>query len=109
MPVRLEKWDPAWGELSEAAMRHRLEQEGYLVSRYLYPPGTVFDDHTHSVDKKDTVLAGRLKIVSEGQEFVLGPGDMIEIPAETVHNAAVVGGEAVVSLDATRPPRSKKH
>ena len=102
MPVRVEHWQAAWGPLSEAAMRKRLEAEGYSVSRYTYPPGTYFSEHTHAVDKKDTVLRGRLKIGAEGREFVLEPGDMIEIPAGTVHTAEVVGQEAVVSLDATR-------
>ncbi len=102
MPVRVEHWQKEWGPLSEAAMRRRLEAEGYSVSRYAYSPGTCFPEHTHGVDKKDTVLRGRLKIGVEGEEFVLGPGDMIEIPAGTVHTAEVVGDESVVSLDATR-------
>ena len=102
MPIRLEKWDPAWGKLSEAAMRRRLEAEGYSVSRYHYPPGTCFPEHTHAIDKKDTVLKGRLKIGAGGREFVLDPGDMIEIPAGAPHTAEVLGGETVVSLDATR-------
>jgi quercetin dioxygenase-like cupin family protein len=103
--VRLEKWDPAWGRLSEAAMRKRLEDEGYDVSRYVYPPGTYFPEHTHGVDKKDSVLRGRLKIGAEGKEYVLEAGAVIEIPAGTPHTAEVVGGEAVVSFDATRAPR----
>jgi quercetin dioxygenase-like cupin family protein len=102
VPVRVEKWDPAWGKLTEAAMRRRLEAEGYAVSRYHYPPGTCFPEHTHAIDKKDTVLKGRLKIGAAGQEFVLRAGDMIEIPAGTPHTAEVVGRETVVSLDATR-------
>lgn len=105
MPVRLEKWDSAWGQLSEAAMCKRLEGEGYGVSRYVYPPGTYFPEHTHAVDKKDSVLGGRLKIGTPGREFVLTAGDTIEIPAGTRHTAEVVGEEAVVSLDATRSPR----
>ncbi|MFQ5663439.1 MAG: cupin domain-containing protein [Terriglobia bacterium] len=102
MPVCVEKWNPAWGRLSEAAMRQRLEGEGYSVSRYVYPPGTYFPEHTHEVDKKDTVLAGRLKITAAGSEIVLEAGDIIELPAGTRHTAEVVGQEAVVSLDATR-------
>jgi quercetin dioxygenase-like cupin family protein len=102
MAVRVEHWQKEWGPLSEAAMRKRLEAEGYSASRYTYPPGTYFSAHTHEVDKKDTVLRGRLKIGAEGREIVLEPGDMIEIPAGTVHTAEVVGSEAVVSLDATR-------
>ena len=105
MAVRVEHWQEEWGPLGEAAMRKRLEAEGYSVSRYTYPPGTSFSAHTHEVDKKDTVLRGRLKIGAEGKEVVLGPGDMIEIPAGTVHTAEVVGEETVVSLDATRSRR----
>ena len=84
MPVRVQHWDPAWGALNEKNMRRWLERQGYAVSRYVYPPGTCFSDHTHEVDKKDTVLSGRLKIAAEGQEFVLAPGDIIEIPAHVV-------------------------
>jgi quercetin dioxygenase-like cupin family protein len=102
MPVRLEKWDPSWGRLNEAAMRRRLEDEGYAVSRYHYPPGTCFAEHSHPIDKKDTVLKGRLKIGAGGRQFLLKAGDMIEIPAGTPHTAEVVGRETVVSLDATR-------
>jgi len=83
-------------------MRRRLEAEGYAVSCYHYPPGASFPEHTHAIDKKDTVLRGRLKIGAEGREFVLEAGDMIEIPAGTLHTAEVVGNETVVSLDATR-------
>ena len=105
MPVRVEKRDPAWGRLSEAAMRRRLEGEGYAVNRYVYPPGTFFPEHTHAVDKKDGVLSGRLRIGAEGRQFVLEAGDVMGIPARARHAAEVVGGEAVVSLDATRSPR----
>jgi len=78
MPVRVEKWDPAWGRLSEAALRRRLEGEGYSVNRYVYPPGTFFPELTHAVDKKDAVLSGRLKIGAAGREFVLEAGDSID-------------------------------
>lgn len=85
-------------------MRQRLEAEGYHISKYHYPPGTYFPPHTHPVNKKDTVLQGRLKIGWEGGAVVLGPGDMIEIPAGFSHSAEVVGAAAVVSLDATKRP-----
>ena len=107
MPVRLERWDPAWGALSEQAIRRRLEAEGYAVTRYVYPPATVFPDHTHPVDKKDSVLRGRFKISAEGREIIMQAGDMVEIPAGTVHAARVLGDEPVVSFDATRPSSTK--
>jgi quercetin dioxygenase-like cupin family protein len=99
----VEKWDETkWGPLTEANMRKKLEAEGYSVAKYTYPPGTYFPDHTHSFDKKDTVLRGRFRLRLLGQEVILEPGDMIAVPANTIHNAEVVGDESVVSLDASK-------
>ena len=100
--MQIEHWKETWGDLSLSNMRRRLEQEGYSVIEYVYPPGTYFPDHTHVYDKKDAVLSGRFIIRAEGLEFVLGPGDMIAVPAGTLHSAEVIGDEAVVSLDASK-------
>lgn len=105
MPVAIQHWDSARGPLSEANMRRMLESEGYQVTRYRYPPGTFFSEHTHAIDKKDAVLAGRLRIGTSEGEVVLGAGDCIEIPAGMEHTAEVEGDETVVSLDATRVVR----
>ncbi|MBI4468223.1 MAG: cupin domain-containing protein [Acidobacteria bacterium] len=101
--TEIEKWDESkWGVLTESNMRRVLESRGYAVSKYTYPPGTYFPDHTHAIDKIDTVLKGRFLIRAEGGDHLLGPGDMIAVPAGTVHSAEVIGHETVVSLDATR-------
>ena len=102
MLPRVIHWNPEWGSLSEDVMTRLLVAEGYQVSCYQYPPGTCFPPHTHPLDKKDAVLRGRLRISWDGGASVLGPGDMIEIPAGWFHSAEVVGAETVVSLDATR-------
>ncbi len=101
--LRLERWNPdVQGPLTEAALRQRLEEQGYHVSKHVYPPGTSFPDHSHSIDKIDAVLAGRFRMVLEGEEAVLEAGDMLAVPKGALHSAAVVGDESVVSLDATR-------
>jgi quercetin dioxygenase-like cupin family protein len=101
--MKLEHWDSQkWGALSEANMCKKLEAEGYSVHKYVYPPGTVFLDHSHSIQKKDAVLSGRFLLASGPTEFILEAGDMLEVPAGTVHRASVVGNEPVVSLDATK-------
>lgn len=87
---------------TEAALRRELEERGYRVSRYVYPPGTRFPDHTHDRNKIDAVVSGRFRIVLEGEEIVLGPGDCVEVPRGAVHSAEVLGEEPVVSLDAVR-------
>lgn len=96
------KWHAADGPLSEPALRAKLESLGYRVAKYVYAPGTVFPDHKHDVDKIDAVLSGRFRLVVRGHMKVLGPGEWIEIPRGTVHNATVIGDEPVVSLDAVK-------
>ena len=67
--IKLEKWNTKQeGPLSEKALRKKLEQLGYSVSRYEYPPGTYFTDHTHDIDKIDAVLSGRFRMKMENQE-----------------------------------------
>lgn len=45
----------------------RLKDEGYSGSTYQFPPGTQFPYHTHSCDKKDSIITGRFKFVSRDQ------------------------------------------
>ena len=103
--MQVEKWDPVRdGPLSEKAMRERFVRRGYHVSRYVYPPGTVFPDHRHDIDKIDGVLSGRFRMTMHGRAVILEAGDSLAVPKGTVHSAEVVGNEPVVSLDATRGP-----
>lgn len=99
----VERWDEERdGPYSEDALRRKLEQRGYRVTRYTYPPGTVFPDHTHAVEKVDAVVAGRFRMTTADGEVILEAGDALQVPAGTVHSAEVVGNEPVVSLDAVR-------
>jgi quercetin dioxygenase-like cupin family protein len=97
------RWNAALdGEFSEAVLRAKLEALGYRVARYTYPPGTVFPDHRHEVDKIDAVVSGRFRLVIGGHLAELGAGDWVDVPRGTVHNAVVMGDDPVVSLDAIK-------
>jgi quercetin dioxygenase-like cupin family protein len=104
--MELEKWDEKrWGKLSEANMRKKLEFQGYAVTRYVYPSRTIFPEHSHSVDKKDAIVSGKFMIEANGRSFLLEAGDMLAVPAGTIHNAKVIGSEPVISLDAVLTSR----
>jgi quercetin dioxygenase-like cupin family protein len=101
--MQVEHWNTERdGPLTEGAMRRKLEERGYGVSRYVYPPGTHFPDHEHGVDKIDGVLSGRFRMIMSGQEAVLEPGDLLVVPRHVMHSAEVVGDQPVVSLDAVK-------
>ncbi len=79
--MKLERWDHERdGEPTEAALRAGLEALGYRVARYVYPPGTYFGEHTHSIDKIDAVVSGRFRMTVEGEEAVLEAGDRCTSP-----------------------------
>lgn len=102
--MKVERWNTEKdGPLTESLLRQKLERLGYQVSRFIYPPGTHFPDHTHDIDKIDAVIAGRFRMTLEGTAVVLEAGDSLAVPRGAVHSAEVVGDEPVVSLDATRP------
>jgi len=99
----LEHWNAARdGPLTEGALCRKLEAMGYGVSRYVYPPGTYFPEHSHAEDKIDAVLSGRFRLTMGGHAVVLEAGDWLAVPAGVVHRAEVIGSEPVVSLDAVR-------
>ncbi len=99
----LERWNvERVGPATEESLRRELEDRGYRVSRYEYPPGTTFPEHTHDVDKIDAVVSGRFRLEMGGEEVVLEAGDRLAVPRGTPHSAEVVGDETVVSLDAVR-------
>jgi quercetin dioxygenase-like cupin family protein len=103
MEFEILHWDnTADGGLSALSMQNKLEQMGYTVNQYIYPPGTCFPEHNHGIDKIDGVLSGKFKMTIYGQSIILQAGDMLVVPKGVVHSAEVVGNMSVVSLDAIR-------
>ncbi|XP_046549817.1 uncharacterized protein LOC124259679 isoform X2 [Haliotis rubra] len=101
--LKIEKWNPdSDGELTQANMKKKLKSQGYNCIQYTFTPGTDFPDHTHAVSKKDSITSGQFQFTMYGQTVILEPGDMIDVPANTVHNACVVGSKSVVFFDATK-------
>lgn len=101
--LKVEHWNSEKdGPLNETSMRNKLKSQGYSCTRYTFPPGTDFSDHTHSVSKKDSIISGQFRFAMLGKEVILQPGDMVVIPAGIVHNASVVGKESVIFFDATK-------
>lgn len=99
--VRLERWNPSDGPLSERRMMKLMEFEGYAVLVYTFRAGTLFPPHEHTRDKCDGVLEGILRVTVGESVFDLSAGDRLYLPAGTPHSAQVVGQKTVVSLDGT--------
>ncbi|XP_061188046.1 uncharacterized protein LOC133196128 [Saccostrea echinata] len=106
--LKIEKWNQEKdGDLTQSNMEQKLRKQGYKFVRYDFPPGINFPDHTHGVSKKDAILKGKMKFSMYGQTVILGPGDMIQVPKDRIHNASVVGNDFLVFYDATIDPNAE--
>ncbi len=90
------------GQSTEQTISSYLNDLGYNVTKYVYPPGAIFPPHSHNIDKIDVVLSGSLEMTLQGETIVLISMQYLEIPRGEVHSARVVGDEPVVSLDAVK-------
>ncbi|GMH36277.1 hypothetical protein BSKO_04145 [Bryopsis sp. KO-2023] len=101
--MKVEKWDvPKNGPASRSNIVSKLRKEGYQTMCYTFHPGTIFPDHSHGCDKKDSIISGKFLFRMDGETVVLEPGDMVEVPAGVTHYAEVVGDDPVEFVDASK-------
>jgi quercetin dioxygenase-like cupin family protein len=62
------------------------------------PVGGKTDRHTRDVEEIIYLLKGRTKVVLEGEEAVLEPGDSLFIPAGVEHHHESIGDEEMEHL-----------
>jgi quercetin dioxygenase-like cupin family protein len=88
-------------------VRTRLRTEGLDAGPWSNGPGDRYAAHQHMYDKVIAVERGSIRfgLPERGDGIDLEPGDRLELPAGTVHDA-VVGGAGVTCLEAHLPAGS---
>ena len=101
--MRLTRWMKETMPSLES-LRSMLTGEGLTVSEWTDPAGTVYPVHTHEYPEVRVVVRGHLRVglPETGEEFTLGPGDRLDLPADTPHWADVGEHEPVVYLAASQ-------
>jgi len=94
--IQLRPWDPAIGSLQLSTLRSRLQQEGMATAWWSEIPGTRTAEHAHAFPETHWVLSGFLRMRVAGQQFDLGPGDRLDVPAGTKQGAEVLGLAPVI-------------
>lgn len=99
--VQVDRWQGAGPEPDELA--ELLRSEGLSFYRWSNGPNYRYASHQHSYDKVILVQSGSIVfgLPQTGEEVALEPGDRLELPAGTDHDA-IVGPEGVVCLEAHR-------
>ncbi len=58
---------------------------GFSFGTFRDPPGQVWPDFTHPTDEFVVVAQGHVEITVGDETAVCAPGDLVSIPANTVH------------------------
>jgi quercetin dioxygenase-like cupin family protein len=83
-------------------LKLKLKGEGLESEIYADRPGVKYGRHKHDFDDFVVIVEGKMKIATDGHEWTLGPGDRLDIPANTLHRAEVLGKVDVRYLSAAK-------
>lgn len=103
MSVSVRKWERPEAQLQLGTLRRELEAEGMRTAWYSEVPGAVFAEHAHAFDEARWVLSGYLHVEVQGESYALGPGDRIDLPAQTPHRVRVLGLTPVIYVTGAPP------
>jgi quercetin dioxygenase-like cupin family protein len=94
-------WDkkskPSLAELKSILNAERLE-----CDLYSDPPGMKYGRHKHDFDDFVVIVSGQMKLGTDDGVWTMNPGDRINLPANTVHWAEVIGKKKVEYLSAAK-------
>ncbi len=97
MSFEVEYWDESQPP-DARRRRRRLELEGYSVFEGTDRPGAYYPPHSHAEDQSHWIISGALTLIVGGEGYTLRAGDCDFLPAGTVHEARIEGGETVIYL-----------
>lgn len=80
-----------------------LEDEGLEPYEESYEPKAKVGEHRHPFCEIRVVAEGELLFNISGNQFLLRPGDRVEIPANTKHSHVAQGDKACVCVCAQKP------
>ncbi|MEK9136810.1 MAG: cupin domain-containing protein [Bacteroidota bacterium] len=83
-------------------LKRILKAGGQECDLYSDPPGMKYGRHRHDFDDFVVIVSGKMKIGTDTGTWVLKPGDRLDLPANTIHWAEVMGKEEVKYLSAAK-------
>ncbi len=83
-------------------LKKLLEAEGLEVELCSDPPGMKYGRHKHPFDDFVVIVSGKMKIITDSHEWLMKPGDRLDLPKNTSHSAEIIGKEEVQYLSAAK-------
>jgi quercetin dioxygenase-like cupin family protein len=92
-------WD---GKLTRTAIR---SDHAITAINWHHPNTARKPPHSHPFDQLVLILSGTLGMQVGDDEFVMGPGTAMRIPANVPHTGWTIGEEVVLNIDVFAPAR----
>jgi quercetin dioxygenase-like cupin family protein len=86
--VRKYRWSKHY-ESAEEELVGLLTAKGISAERWTADSNEIFAAHSHSQDTRLWCADGTIVFTVDGKRFSLQPGDTLDIPANTMHEATV--------------------
>jgi len=80
-----------------------VEGDKIMICEFTLERGAEIPVHTHPQEQAGYVASGRARLIIDGREFELGPGDTYHAASNVPHGAVIL--EPSVIVDSFCPPR----
>ena len=102
--VRVDRWDePEPPSLDE--MRETLREEGFNgIHTFRDAPGTRYAEHEHDFIEVRWIYKGEITFGIGEENYTLTPGDRLDVPADTTHDAQMHPKKGAAYVCASKDP-----
>lgn len=94
-----------WTPVREGVERKSFAGDGATLALHRLAPGHEPKPHQHPNEQIVYILEGQIRFHIDGESIVLGAGQLLVVPANTMHWGEVVGDVPVLNLDIFTPKR----
>lgn len=103
--MKIHRWDQIPTEqLNPTFARQAIHTDRMTIAYLHLTKGGVVPEHSHENEQISMVLEGKLKFLAAGKEYVIGAGEVMQIPSHLPHRVEVLEDSVVYDLFA--PVRS---
>ena len=103
MKLRIVRWEGPGAPTGEA-LRDRLRAARCAAVEWSDPPGSTYEPHSHDHDEVIALVRGGITFEIADVDYPLVPGDILHLPAGTIHAARTHPAEGATYLIGTRAP-----
>jgi quercetin dioxygenase-like cupin family protein len=98
------RWDQvAKEQMDPRSTRQAIHGKNMTVARFEISKGGGVPTHHHPNEQISLVQSGRVKFILDGAEWIVGAGEVLEIPPNVPHSGEALEDAVVVELFS--PPR----